>query len=66
MPNGDEIRDGQRATWAGLSSGREKSDSWHEVAMFGLPWRGALAVTSATSDEPSIVCIAAALGRRPH
>jgi len=27
MPSGDEIRDGQRATWAGLSAGWEKWDS---------------------------------------
>jgi hypothetical protein len=27
MPGGDEIRDVQRATWAGLSAGREKWDS---------------------------------------
>ena len=30
MPSGDEIRDGQRAAWAGLSAGWEKWDwsSW--------------------------------------
>ena len=27
MPSGDEIRDGQRATWAGLSAGWEKWDA---------------------------------------
>jgi hypothetical protein len=27
MPSGDEIRDVQRATWAGLSAGWEKWDS---------------------------------------
>ncbi len=27
MPSGDEIRDGQRAAWAGLSAGWEKWDS---------------------------------------
>jgi len=27
MPSADEIRDGQRATWAGLSAGWEKWDS---------------------------------------
>src|SRR3982750_1289475 len=27
MPSGDEIRDGQRMTWAGLSAGWEKWDS---------------------------------------
>ena len=27
MPGGDEIRDVQRATWAGLSAGWEKWDS---------------------------------------
>src|SRR5215469_5066582 len=27
MPNADEIRDGQRAAWAGLSAGWEKWDS---------------------------------------
>lgn len=27
MPSGDEIRDAQRATWAGLSAGWEKWDS---------------------------------------
>jgi hypothetical protein len=27
MPGGDEIRDVQRATWAGLSTGWEKWDS---------------------------------------
>ena len=27
MPSADEIRDGQRATWAGLSAGWEKWDA---------------------------------------
>ena len=27
MPGGDEIRDGQRAAWAGLAAGWEKWDS---------------------------------------
>jgi len=27
MPNADDIRDAQRATWAGLSAGWEKWDS---------------------------------------
>ena len=30
MPGGDEIRDVQRATWAGLSAGWEK---WNSVIM---------------------------------
>ena len=40
MPGGDEIRDVQRATWAGLSAGWEK---WDAVIMDQLGPVGAFA-----------------------
>jgi len=45
MPSADEIRDGQRATWAGLSAGWEK---WDSVIMDQLGLVGEAGVSDLT------------------
>src|SRR2546422_2428510 len=48
MPSGDEIRAGQRATWAGLSAGWEK---WDSVIMDQLGPVGAAMIERLGIDE---------------
>ena len=48
MPSADEIRDGQRATWAGLSAGWEK---WDSIIMDQLGPVGAAMIDSLSMTE---------------
>ena len=60
MSSGDEIRDGQRATWAGLSTGWEK---WDSVIMDQLrPVSDAMIERLALSDDQQHLDIAAGTG----
>jgi SAM-dependent methyltransferase len=60
MPSGDEIRDGQRAAWAGLSAGWEK---WDAVIMDQLgPVGTAMIERLAIADDQRHLDIAAGTG----
>jgi SAM-dependent methyltransferase len=60
MPGGDEIRDGQRATWAGLSAGWEK---WDPVIMDQLgPVGTAMIECLGIADDQQHLDIAAGTG----
>ena len=60
MPGGDEIRDGQRATWAGLSAGWEK---WDSVIMDQLgPVGTAMVERLGIADDQQHLDIAAGTG----
>jgi ubiquinone/menaquinone biosynthesis C-methylase UbiE len=60
MPGGDEIRDGQRATWAGLSAGWEK---WDSVIMDQLgPVGAAIIERLGIADDQQHLDIAAGTG----
>ena len=60
MPSADEIRDGQRATWAGLSAGWEK---WDSVIMDQLgPVGAAMIERLGIADDQQHLDIAAGTG----
>jgi ubiquinone/menaquinone biosynthesis C-methylase UbiE len=60
MPSGDEIRDVQRATWAGLSAGWEK---WDSVIMDQLgPVGTAMIERLGIADDQQHLDIAAGTG----
>jgi SAM-dependent methyltransferase len=60
MPNADEIRDGQRATWAGLSAGWEK---WDGIIMEQLaPVSAAMIERLGIADDQQHLDIAAGTG----
>ncbi len=60
MPSGDEIRDGQRAAWAGLSPGWEK---WDRVIMDQLgPVGAAMIERLGIADDQQHLDIAAGTG----
>src|SRR5882762_1354446 len=60
MPNPDEIRDAQRATWAGLSAGWEK---WDSVIMDQLgPVRAAMIERLDIAEDHQHLDIAAGTG----
>ena len=56
MPSADEIRDGQRTTWAGLSAGWEKWDSviMDQLGPVGAAYRD-LPVAGASAAAPPVV-----------
>src|SRR4051812_46684945 len=60
MPNADEIRESQRATWAGLSAGWEK---WDAVIMDQLgPVGSAMVERLDVSDDHQLLDIASGTG----